>query len=133
MKANIITWLKTYSTITDLVVARIYSAPAPRNASKPFITIQMITDESDRYLGGVNGYARGTYDIDCYAATPEGAHALANAVRAATDGYSGAMGTATDCYCHIRPVIEEPPEPEDTGGDDMASRIVLSASIGHNQ
>ena len=92
------TYLKTKSAVTDLIgagtAARIYPHTAKQGVALPYIVYEIFQGESYEHLGGISGLAENRIQIDCFAATSEGAYALAEAVRLApVQMFRGTMGS----------------------------------------
>jgi len=80
--------------VTALVSTRIYPLVAPQDAARPYLVYQRISTPRVRSHSGPSGLAHPRFQITGVAASYSAARGLANAVRAALDGYSGAMGSA---------------------------------------
>lgn len=89
-----------YTHLTDdagvaaLVSARVYPLVAPQDVARPYLVYQRISTPRVRSHSGPSGLAHPRFQITAVASTYGSARSLANAVRAALDGYSGAMGDA---------------------------------------
>jgi hypothetical protein len=85
------------AAIAARVGERIYPAPAPQNATMPFITFQRISATREYTLAGPAGLAGALMQIDCWADAPEydGNYAvtkdIATAVRLCLEGYAGLL------------------------------------------
>lgn len=77
------------SDITDLVESRIYPVLAPQGERRPLIVLTRVSEGEDFVLKGPSGLLQTRVQIDCWAATPDEASALAEAVRARLHGLSG--------------------------------------------
>jgi hypothetical protein len=81
--------------VSALVGQRVYPAPAPQNATMPFITFQRISVSREYTLAGPAGLAGVLMQIDGWADAPEydGNYAvtkeIATAVRLCLEGYAG--------------------------------------------
>ncbi len=77
--------------IAALVAARIYPSRLPQKVVVPAVTYGMVTEDrsSTRHLRGPAGLARPRYQLDCYAATFDGARALHDLCQLRLDCYSG--------------------------------------------
>jgi hypothetical protein len=87
------TFLTGTAAISALVSARVYPVWLPQSPTLPCLTYQRISGSRVRSLTGPSSLAHPRIQIDCWAATYDGAKTLAEAVRVALDGYSGLMGT----------------------------------------
>ena len=113
---------------------RLYPAVAPASTERPYITYQVISTRRSRHFAGVSGtqvdFAR--VQIDVWAASSLSRRTLAQAVRAALDGFSGSMGSE---LLNVRRVAvsgpdmtENPPEYDD---ETPTYRARLDAEISH--
>ena len=86
IEVAIVTKLDTAPAATQaLVGARIYPTLLPQDPTLPAITYQRIVTGRIRHLGGLSGLAQPRFQFNCWATTPEGARAVAAAVRADLD------------------------------------------------
>ena len=81
--------------VSALVASRVYPEPVPQNATYPLICYMRIASTHEHVMGGAAGYLEARYQIKCWASSRSAVKTLADAVRLALDGYSGAMGDAT--------------------------------------
>ncbi len=79
-------------SIVALVGARIYPQILPQKPTYPAITYAQASGVRLRILEGPAGRARPRISINSWADTHETMDAVADAVRAALDGYAGPMG-----------------------------------------
>ncbi len=79
------------AAIAALVQARMYPSRLPQKVVVPAITYGMVSEDrsTTRHLRGPGGLARPRYQLDCYAATFDGARALDELCRLRLDCYSG--------------------------------------------
>lgn len=61
----------------------------------PYVLIAQIDEDPMLTLGTASGFKKTNIDIDCYSNTHPGAIALADAVEAFLDDYTGAAGSST--------------------------------------
>jgi hypothetical protein len=91
--ADLITYLKTVSTVTDLVgsgtAAKIYEEDPKQAVALPYVVFEVFEGISQQHLTGISGLARNRIQIDAYAATRTAANALAEALRLALAGFRG--------------------------------------------
>lgn len=80
---------------------RIFPGHADENPTMPCIVYRVISVVRGQDFDGPDGHARTRVQIDCMADTYTGAEALANAVRGALNGHSGAMGSLTCWYARL--------------------------------
>lgn len=81
------------SGVSALVGTRIYPLKLPQDDGLPAIRFQRISGERVRTLDGPTGLVRPRIQIDAYGKTYAEAKAVAEAVEALLDGYSGPAGT----------------------------------------
>ena len=94
---GVYTHLSGTAGITALVGKRVYANTLPQECSYPAITFSQISGERVITMGTVGGSGVGLprIQVTCWAETYGGAHALADAVRITTDGFSGSFGGTT--------------------------------------
>lgn len=103
VEAVIYTKLAATSALTALLAAApeglgvsIYRGLAPQQADKPYITYRMISANLlNQSLGGDTsgaGVMRGRFQFDCYANKSETVKDIADALRAALDGWTEVSG-----------------------------------------
>lgn len=128
IESSLRTYLLTKSGITNLVSTRIYPLARPQNSALPAIVYQRITGGHEHMIAGAAGNANPVIQIDCLAASYSAAKSVAEQVRQALQGYSGAMGSDTVHACVFRNEIDlfEPP---DDGSDVGVYRTVLDYAI----
>lgn len=85
----------TVSTLLGEATKGVYVDHAPQNAVLPYVEIHNTSMNPMLHLGTTGGMRSSELDIDCKAATGEAARALADAVEAYIDDYSGAAGSDT--------------------------------------
>lgn len=96
VEVAIFTKLTTIPAATQaLVAARIYPSLLPQDPTLPAITYQRITTGRVRSLSGLSGLAFPRLQLNCWATTPEGARAIAAAVRADLDNIGETVGGVT--------------------------------------
>jgi hypothetical protein len=76
------------ATVSALVAGRIYALAAPQNTAFPFVTYAIETEAQARHMGGTSSLERSQFEARCWAATYEGARDLAQAARAALNGFA---------------------------------------------
>lgn len=77
--------------VSALVSSRVYPLTIPQDIALPAIAYQRISGPRTHYHAGPSPVAQGRYQITCQAETYSASKGLANAVRSALDGYSGAV------------------------------------------
>lgn len=80
------------ATVSGLVGSRIYPTVAPATAGLPYVVYQRISTNRVRDQGGVSDLAQPRIQVSCWADSYSGTKTLADAVRAAIDGYRGTAG-----------------------------------------
>ena len=70
---------------------RIYPHKLPQNPTFPAITYSRVSGAREKVLKGLSGLARPTLQYDCWAERYTEVKSLADAVRAAFDGYQGTV------------------------------------------
>ena len=88
--------------IGELVGTRIYPDVAAQGAALPHLVYTRITTDRGHTMDGPEGVQRPQFLMPCWAETRLSARALADKVRAALDGYKGAMGETTVQAVFIR-------------------------------
>lgn len=87
------TFLVADPAITALVVGRIYPLKLPQDPTLPAIAYMRVSGFRGRVQDGPAGYARPTFQIDCWADSYLEAKNVADAVRQRLQAYKGTMGT----------------------------------------
>lgn len=75
--------------------SRVYPLIAPQGATFPAVIYQTISKPSELDSGGVTNLVAGRFQVTAVAETYKAAKATAATIKAALDGYRGAMGAAT--------------------------------------
>lgn len=109
------TLLLAQSSITTLLgeaTKGVYVASVPQNAVEPFIEIHVMSMDPLKHLGATGGLRFSDIDIDCKAKNKPDCTALASAVEAFIDDYTGAAGidTINAVLLNDRPHDQEPPD-----------------------
>lgn len=120
------TYLKTQSTITSVVGSRIVQAPAQMTTKLPMICYRRGNALTDPVLnGGGGGLTETSFDVECRAATQDGAedlsdalHTLLQATSNVTWGSSTAVGTFVESQADDYAFMEE--------GNDTPEYVVAS-------
>ena len=83
--------------VTALAGLRIYPSVLPQHADYPAITFDQVSGVRALTMGGLGGtgLASPRIQITCWATTLLAAKQLGDAVRVATDGFTGTMGSDT--------------------------------------
>ena len=117
MKSDLITYLESKTGVTDAVSTRIYSGAAPKDTTRPFLVITEVVTVPSRHLTAADGYARSTYQIDCWGTTYASAKAVADAVYNALSDFRGTIGTKADCVSYM--VAEREDDFPPSGGSQV--------------
>lgn len=84
------------AAVTEGGISRIFPVVLPAGVKKTSIVYTRISGEGDYTMAGPSGYVRPRYQIDAWALTVPTAASLANFIKVALDGFSGAMGTGAN-------------------------------------
>jgi len=111
--------LSSASGVTSLVGGarspRIYPLAIPQGKSMPAVVFQQVSSIDEVTCDGHSEPRDDRFQVSCWADDPDGARALAEAVRAAMAAASGSHGSVTVRFCSFdgeRDQIETPPENE---------------------
>ena len=101
MLADLRTWLiANVAEVAALSGQKVHVQTAPQGTLTPHLLLMRLAEDPLNHLGGRGGLNSADVDIDCKAPTPDAASALADAVIAVLEPYSGAMGE-TSCEAVI--------------------------------
>lgn len=92
----IYSYLSTYSGLTALVSTRIYPIMAPQGAAAPHVIFYKASGNSVHTMSTDPRLGRSSFSFSCYATTPEGAQAVATAIRDAMRDQGGQTWGAVD-------------------------------------
>lgn len=84
------------SAVTEGSIKHIYPIVLPQKVKVAAIVYTRVSGEGDYTMAGPSGYARPRYQIDAWAPTIPAAASLANFVKDALDGFTGAMGAGSN-------------------------------------
>lgn len=101
IEAGLVTYLATVAGVTNLVAARIYPHKAPQGGTVPYITYQVVSEPHEHNMAGAAGLTTARVQFDCVDDDDVGAAAVGEALRAAMQGYRGAMGSSAVRRCHL--------------------------------
>lgn len=107
------TYLESISGITAKVSTRIYPHHLPKTPKTyPVITHQLVDNDHLHHIGSASGSSTARIQVDCWGQTMADVETLAEAVRAALQGYSGAMGAITVSFVQLAGErdLHEPPK-----------------------
>ena len=82
------------SAVENLVGTRMYPTIAPQSAALPYITYQVISAFRQPTMLAPDNLPEKRIQIDAWGSTFSQAHAVAEAIRQAIDGFSGTMGSS---------------------------------------
>ena len=95
MITGVIALLAGESTINTYVSSRVYANHAPEKAAFPYIIVTQLDSEEYKSFDDTGDLRSLTFDIDCKAERALTAAAVADAVRAYIQDYSGTAGDYT--------------------------------------
>lgn len=86
------------AVVTEGGISRIYPIVLPQGVAKASIVYTKISGEGDYTMRGPTGYARPRFQIDAWAPgpSPDVAASLANLIKDALDGFTGAIGSGAN-------------------------------------
>jgi len=99
IEAGIFAHLIGNAGVRALVATRIYPLLVPQDVELPAIAYQRISGPRDHAHDGPSGLALARVQLTFVATSYDGAKSLAEAARAAMDGFSGVMGEMTVGAC----------------------------------
>jgi hypothetical protein len=125
--------LAAVEDLATLAGGRIYFNSRPQiasGASFPAAVHSISARSFDHDLAGPNGLSTATWRVDCWAKTELAAAAMADAVRAAFDGFSGVIGQVVVLGCFLEDEADLPEFPRH-GTDSYTYRVALSFTVIH--
>jgi len=90
----LITHLLAQTAITALVGRKIYPVIAPQNVVAPYIVVFKVDGPRDHSHDGASHLANPRFQLSVFSTTYSEAKAIAAALQAALEGYTGTMGGA---------------------------------------
>ena len=110
LEAELRTYTLAGAAVGALVGTRMHARRLPQTPTLPAITYQRIDTRREHDLAGPDGLPRPRMQITCWAETPAGAYALAEAVRERLDGFAGTWGGLTigSCLCVGERDLDDP-------------------------
>lgn len=93
LEEGLVAYLAANEGVAALVGTRIYPLVVPQDAALPALAYQRISSPREHVHTGASGLVRARIQVTNVGGTYSAAKALAETVRVAMDGYSGAMGT----------------------------------------
>lgn len=115
------------------ITTRVSMSRSNQSDALPRVVLHTISGDHKHHMAAATGKVITRVQIDCHAATPVGAEALAEAIRQALDGLRGTMNSGTFVsMCHLdseRSIYDPPHEGRnESGGIDT---VQLDYMIGH--
>jgi hypothetical protein len=101
LEQGLVAHLQSDAGVSALVETRIYPLVVPQDATLPALAYQRISGPRDHAHDGPTGLARARVQLTYVASTYAAAKELAEAARAALDGFSGTMGTVSVDSCSL--------------------------------
>ena len=77
--------------LTALVGTRIHAMRAPKSSTLPRVVFNVIDEPRRPHMTGASGLVVPRFQIDVYASSSPGAHAVKEAIRNLLDGFSGTL------------------------------------------
>jgi len=90
IETAIYTYLGGIGAVTALVSSRIYPVQAPQGSVLPYVIQTRVSTRRSPGISRPSGMVRARMQLDAYAATPDGAQAVADVLRDNLDGWRGA-------------------------------------------
>ena len=87
IESDLVAHLKANTALTALVSTRIYPMTAPQNVVKPYITYQVISDNSNQCVGGAVYQSDTRFQLDCWSTKYSEVKAIKTAVVNAILGF----------------------------------------------
>lgn len=81
------------ANVQSIVSSRIYPVKMPDNPTFPAISMQMVSALHEESLSGSSGLVGALLQLDCWAASINTAHDLAEKVRLALEGFRGTVAS----------------------------------------
>jgi hypothetical protein len=93
IQAAIVTIMKNFAPLNNIVQGRIFPHPADENVSYPFVSYQRISANEDHGLGGSHGVIRARFQITAWSDNFDEALKVEQQVRMALVAFSGTVTT----------------------------------------
>jgi hypothetical protein len=103
--------------VAALIGSRLYPLKLPQSPVYPASVYQRISGPRDHDHGGSTGKAEVRIQVTHWATSYSGVKQVAEAFRAALDGYSGAMGSTAVALCRLANEIDGFEHTENDSGD----------------
>jgi hypothetical protein len=131
-ETRLVNKLKTTDAITAIVGQKVYPIDVPQErgvtasekaiSELPYITFQMISDQSINHSTGAREGSWTRVQVDLWAAEYPYVKALANAVKAALKNWTDDTGDPIITSCHYQ-TGHDLPEPHSPGEDQRVHRV----------
>ena len=95
IESGLYDYLKGHAGLSALIIDRIYPLRLPDVATFPAVVYQKVTVQREVSHDGDTGLARSRFQFTCIDKTYIGAKNVADQIRLAFNGFSGAMGSVT--------------------------------------
>lgn len=95
IESALLALLTANAGVAALAGTRIYAVQLPQQPTLPAVTYELVSDRRQGTFTGPAGLPGSLFRVHSWAAGYAAAKALANAVRAALDGYQGTVGGET--------------------------------------
>jgi len=118
------------TAVTNLIGSAIYPITARQGAALPYITHQLISDNSVNHSTGATETNHCSIQVDCWAAAYDGARALGAAVKTALKSWSDQTGDPA-VRCHYASGSDAA-EPVIAGQDTGRYRFRITLTLWYN-
>ena len=95
IESGLASLLLSNSTVTAIIADQISPLVLPESAKYPAVTYQVISSIAEYTNDGPAGFARTRIELNAWATTYGSSKAVAQAIRAVLDGYSGTLPDGT--------------------------------------
>lgn len=96
IRAGLFAFFSADAAISAAVSTRIYPIKLPQGVKLTSIVYTRVSGQGDYKMEGPTGYTRPRYQIDAWAPTADAAVSLANFIKDALDGFTGAIGSGAN-------------------------------------
>ena len=123
-----------YSILTEnvglaaLVGTRVYSSLVPERCDRPYISFRLLSVDADSTLDGHDGLMDALFQVDCIAASQDGARSVADATRLALADYKGTVGGHETLRFRFEGEMDDW-ELEVEGGEKLIGRVVQTWGV----
>lgn len=93
IESALYSYLSNKASVTALVSDRIYPQVAPQGTAYPFVTFNVLSEDTQHDMSGASGLTNVAMQIDAWCETVADRVSVSEALRNALDGFRGAMGT----------------------------------------